>query len=97
MKKAYWVVTYREILDQEKLETYAKDAAPAIMEAGGKFLVRGFPTETFENGLNQRTVVTEFKNLETAVNAYTSEKYIRALKKLDNGAIRDIRIVEGAD
>ena len=49
MKKAYWVVTYREILDQEKLETYAKDAAPAIMEAGGKYLVRGFPTETFEN------------------------------------------------
>ena len=97
MKKAYWVVTYRKILDQEKLDAYARDAAPAIMEAGGKFLVRGFPTEVFEDGLNQRTVVTEFKDLESAKKAYTSEKYARALSKLGNGAIRDIRILAAAD
>ena len=60
MAKAYWVVTYRAIKDPDKLAAYAKLAGPAIQSLGGKFLVRGTPAKTFEGGLNQRTVVSEW-------------------------------------
>jgi uncharacterized protein (DUF1330 family) len=43
----------------------------------------------------QRVVVIEFDSLEQAVNAHDSDAYQAALKALDNGADRDIRIVEG--
>ena len=97
MKKAYWVVTYRKILDSEKFNSYAKLAAPAIIDAGGKFLARGMPTQTFEDGLNERTIVTEFKSVKAAVNAYSSEPYLKALKALGDGAVRDIRVVESVE
>jgi uncharacterized protein (DUF1330 family) len=96
MAKAYWVVTYRAIKDPEKLAAYAKLAGPAIQAAGGRFLVRGTPAKTFEGGLNQRTVVSEFPSLEKAVAAYETPAYKEALRALGNGAERDIRIVEGA-
>jgi uncharacterized protein (DUF1330 family) len=96
MAKAYWVVTYRAIKDPEKLAAYAKLAGPAIQAQGGKFLVRGTPAKTFEGGLNQRTVVSEWPSLEKAIAAYESPAYKEALRALGNGAERDIRIVEGA-
>lgn len=96
MAKAYWVVTYRAIKDQDKLAAYAKLAGPAIQAQGGKFVVRGMPAKTFEGGLNQRTVVSEWPSLEKAIAAYESPAYKEALRALGNGAERDIRIVEGA-
>jgi uncharacterized protein (DUF1330 family) len=96
MPKAYWVVTYRAIKDPEKLAAYAKLAGPAIQAAGGKFLVRGTPAKTYEGGLNQRTVVSEWPSLEKAIAAYESPAYKEALRALGNGVERDIRIVEGA-
>jgi uncharacterized protein (DUF1330 family) len=96
MAKAYWVVTYRVIKDPEKLAAYAKLAGPAIQALGGKFLVRGTPAKIFESGLNQRTVVSEWPDLKSALAAYDSPAYKEALRALGNGAERDIRIVEGA-
>ena len=75
MKKAYWVVTYRSVSDQTKLDNYAKLAAPAIVEAGGNILVRGLPSAVLEEGQVERTVVTEFANLDAAMNAYKSDQY----------------------
>jgi uncharacterized protein (DUF1330 family) len=94
--KAYWVVTYRKVKDPEKLAAYAKLAGPAIQSMGGKFVVRGTPAKTFEGGLNERTVVSEWPSLEKAIEAYESPAYKEALRALGNGADRDIRIVEGA-
>jgi uncharacterized protein (DUF1330 family) len=96
MAKAYWVVTYRAIKDPEKLAAYAKLAGPAIQAAGGKFLVRGMPAKTYEGGLDQRTVVSEWPSLEKAIEAYESPAYKEALRALGNGVDRDLRIVEGA-
>ncbi|HZO01237.1 MAG TPA: DUF1330 domain-containing protein [Burkholderiales bacterium] len=96
MAKAYWVVTYRNVKDPDKLAAYAKLAGPSIQSQGGKFLVRGTPAKTFEAGLNQRTVVSEWPSLEKAIAAYESPSYKEALRALGNGAERDIRIVEGA-
>ena len=89
------MVTYRAVRDPNKLAAYAKLAGPAIQSQGGKFLVRGTPAKTFEGGLNERTVVSEWPSLKEAIAAYESPAYKEALRALGNGAERDIRIVEG--
>jgi uncharacterized protein (DUF1330 family) len=93
--KAYWIVCYRSLKNPEAFQGYAKLARPAIQAAGGRFLVRGTPAKTYEAGLNQRTVVTEFDSLAKAIAAHDSEGYQAALKVLGNAAERDMRIVEG--
>ena len=95
MAKAYWVVCYRSIKNPEALQAYAKLAGPAIQASGGRFLVRGTPAKTYESGVSQRTVVTEFDSLEKALAAHDSPGYQAALKVLGNAAERDMRIVEG--
>ena len=97
MAKAYWIATYRSVKDPEALEAYAKLAGPALRSAGGRNLVRGVPAKTLEEGLNMRTVVIEFESVAAAVAAYESPAYQAARKILGDGAIRDIRIVEGMD
>lgn len=96
MAKAYWVVTYRSIKDPNKLAAYAKLAGPAIQALGGRFIVRGTPAKVLEGGLNERTVVSEWPDLQAAIAAYESPAYQEALRALGNGVERDIRIVEGA-
>jgi uncharacterized protein (DUF1330 family) len=95
MAKAYWVVCYHSIKNPDALAAYAKLAGPAIQAAGGRFLVRGTPSKTYEGGLNQRTVVTEFESLERAIAAHDSPGYKEALRVLGNAVERDFRIVEG--
>ena len=97
MAKAYWVVSYRSIKDPEKLAAYAKLAGPSIQAAGGRFLVRGTPAKTHEAGQNMRTVVTEFESLAKAIAAHDTPGYQEALKALGDGAVRDIRIIEGLE
>lgn len=95
MAKTYWVATYNSITDTEKMAAYAKIAGPAIEAYGGKFIVRGMPSQTYENGLQQRVVIIEFESLNAAKTAHDSPEYTKALEVLGNGADRDIRIVEG--
>jgi uncharacterized protein (DUF1330 family) len=95
MAKAYWVVCYRAIKNPDALAAYAKIAGPAIQAGGGRFLVRGTPAKTYENGLNQRTVVTEFDSLDKAIAAHDGPAYQEALKVLGDAVDRDLRIVEG--
>jgi len=47
--------------------------------------------------LKERTVIVEYPSLEKAVAAYNSAAYREALKALGDGAVRDIRIVEGLE
>ena len=95
MAKAYWVATYRSISNPSAFEAYAGLAGPAIEAGGGRFLVRGSPANVYESGLKQRVVIIEFDSVDQAIKAHDSEAYQAALKALDNGADRDIRIVEG--
>jgi uncharacterized protein (DUF1330 family) len=95
MPKAYWVVCYRSIKNPDALAAYAKIAGPAIQAHGGRSLVRGTPAKTYENGLNQRTVVSEFDSLEKALAAHESPAYQEALRVLGDAVDRDLRIVEG--
>jgi uncharacterized protein (DUF1330 family) len=95
MAKAYWVVCYREIKDPAKLAAYAKLAGPAIEASGGRALVRGTPVKVYEAGQIERTVVVEFDSVEQAIAAHESPAYQAALKALDGGAVRDLRVVPG--
>jgi uncharacterized protein (DUF1330 family) len=95
MAKAYMVVCYHSVSDEEALKAYAKLAAPATEGAGGRYLARGMPAKIYESGLNQRTVVVEFDSLAQAIAAHDSPGYKAALKALGNGAKRDVRLVEG--
>ena len=95
MAKGYWISAYHKITSQDKFAAYAKIAGPAIQASGGRFLVRGTPARTFEKGMNQRTVVTEFDSLEKALAAHESPGYQEALRVLGNAAVRDMRILEG--
>jgi uncharacterized protein (DUF1330 family) len=97
MAKAYWCSIYRSVSNPDALAAYAKLAGPSLTAAGGRFLARGMPAKTMEQGLMQRTVLIEFDSVEAAVAAYNSPGYKEALAALGpNAAERDIRIIEGA-
>ena len=95
MPKAYWVVTYRSVSNPQKLAAYAELAVAATAPFGARFLARGNPAAVFEHGLKERTVITEYPSLEKAMASYGSPAYQETLKALGDGAVRDIRIIEG--
>jgi uncharacterized protein (DUF1330 family) len=94
---AYWISIYTEILDEAKVAAYAELAGPALRGAGGTFVARGLPDQTYESGKGTRTVVIEFESVEAARAAHDSPAYQEALAALDGGAVRDMRIVPGVD
>src|SRR3982751_4927238 len=98
MAKGYWITAYRSISDPEALAAYARLAAPALSAQGGRFLARGMPQKTMEQGPMLRTVIIEFPPLEKAMAAYDSPGYREALAALGkHAAERDMRIVEGVE
>ena len=58
--------------------------------------LHGLFGKTYEHGLSQRTVVTEWESVAKALAAHDSPGYQAALKALGKGAERDVRIVEAA-
>jgi uncharacterized protein (DUF1330 family) len=95
MPKAYWISCYRSISDPAKVAAYARLAGPAIEAGGGRFLARGMPAKLYEQGVAERTVLIEFDSVERAVATHDSPNYQAALAALDDGAVRDLRIVAG--
>jgi uncharacterized protein (DUF1330 family) len=92
---AYWISVYKEILDEVKLAAYAELAGPALENAGGTFIARGLPEQTYEAGEPTRTVLIEFESVEAARAAHDGPAYQDALPALDGGAVRDLRILPG--
>ncbi len=93
---AYWISIYKEIRDEARLAAYAELAGPALQAAGGTFIARGLPEQTYEAGETTRTVLIEFDSVEQARAAHDSPAYQEALAALAGGAVRDLRIVPGA-
>ncbi len=94
---AYWISTYREITDEDKVAAYAELAGPALREAGGTFVARGVPEQTYEAGEATRTVVILFESVDAARAAHDSPAYQDALAALDGAAVRDMRVVPGVE
>jgi uncharacterized protein (DUF1330 family) len=95
MAKAYWISAYHAVHDPEALAAYEKLAAPALQSAGGRFLARGVPSQVYEGGLKQRTVLIEFDSVAQAIAAHDSAAYQEALRVLGKAVDRDLRIIEG--
>ena len=90
---AYWISVYQEIFDQGNVDAYARLARPALEAAGGTFVARGLPEQTYEAGETTRTVLIVFDSVEAARAAHDSLAYQEALAALDGGARRDMRIM----
>jgi uncharacterized protein (DUF1330 family) len=97
MPKAYWITSYRDVKDPAKLKAYAELAPKATIPFGARYLCKGLPQMTYEAGEKQRVVISEFPSLEKAIAAHDSPGYQAALKALGDGAVRDIRIIEGEE
>ncbi len=78
---AYWISIYREIRDEAKVAAYAELAGPALRGAGGTFVARGLPEQTYEGGEKTRTVLIEFDSVEAARAAHDSPAYQEALPR----------------
>jgi len=97
MPKGYWVTIYRSISDPAKLTKYAELAPKATEPFGCKYIARATAAQAYEAGLKERIVISEFPSVEQAKAAYNSPAYQEALKALGDGAVRDLRIVEGLE
>ena len=95
MPKGYFLSAHRSPANPKKRQAYLKLAGPAMIEAGGKVLASTSIVDSHENGIVEQTVLVEFESFEKAKAAYRSYNYQAALKALDGGADRDIRIFEG--
>jgi len=97
MPKGYMISAHRSPADPEKSAAYRELAKPALEAAGGKFLAAGGQVVAHENGISERTILIEFESFEAAVAAFESEAYQAAIRALDGGADRDIRLFEGVE
>ncbi len=97
MPKGYWIAAYRAVSDPEVLVAYSKLAGPAVIAAGGRFLVRGTADYVHEAGIKERTIIVEFESLDKAIAARASPEYQAALAVLADAVERDVRIVSGVD
>ena len=94
MPKGDIMVSYLELPTEENLSNYAPKAMVAIKNAGSKFIARGMPVATYENGMNQRAGSVEVESTDAAQAAFTSDVYQAAFALLD-GVKRDVRVIEG--
>ncbi|HQR10292.1 MAG TPA: DUF1330 domain-containing protein [Casimicrobiaceae bacterium] len=97
MPKAYWIAAYRSIHDPDALAAYAKLGGPALQKSGGRILARGVPSQVYDGGLEQRTVLIEFDSVAQAIAAHDSPEYQDALRVLGDAVDRDLRIIEGTE
>ena len=97
MPKGYFLSAHRSPANPEKRNAYLVLAAPAIEKYEGKMLASTNIVDAHENGVAEQTVLLEFKSLEKVKSFYYSDEYQSALKALDGGADRDIRIFEGKE
>ena len=95
MKKGYFLSAHRSEAKKEKRTAYIELAVPAIKKHGGTILASTNKIEVYENGRMEQTVLIEFESFEKVKKFYHSKDYQDALKALDGGADRDIRLFEG--
>jgi uncharacterized protein (DUF1330 family) len=97
MPKAYGVTSYHSISDPQKFAAYAKMGPAAVAPFGARILARGNPVAAYEHGRKERIVIVEYPSLEKAIAARESAAYRAAMEALGDGAVRDVRIVEGLE
>ena len=95
MSKAYWIATYIEIFDADKLASYAALALPAITAAGGRFMARGMPDAIREAGKTTRTVIIEFESVAAAEAAIGLAILVCFFRVRGTIAVEDVNVMKG--
>lgn len=94
---AAYVIVDVEVGDSEAYEEYKEDAAPAVKEHGGRYLVRAGEWEVLEGEWRpNRLVLLEFDSLEDARRWYESDAYRQARDKREGAAKVNMVVVRGA-
>ncbi|KAB2919934.1 MAG: DUF1330 domain-containing protein [Hyphomicrobiaceae bacterium] len=96
MPKGYWIA-HVTVTNPERYKDYVAANGVAFRKYGGRFLVRGGPSETVKGNLKARHVVIEFDSLATAKACHESPEYAAAAKIRDEAGDVDLVIVEGYD
>ena len=98
MAKGYWIATQNNIPELNKYSAYAKAAKVTLNEFNGKIVIAGSTETGIEDGsIGLRSVIVEFDTYETALAAYNSASYQKAIMELDGTLKRDFRIIRGTD
>jgi uncharacterized protein (DUF1330 family) len=91
-----YIIARIEVTDWERYRQYTKATPAAIEKFGGRFIVRGGETITFEGPTETgRLVVIEFPSLDQAKAFYNSEEYAKAKKLREGAATGQFLAVEG--
>jgi uncharacterized protein (DUF1330 family) len=92
-----YVIAEIEVTNPEGYAEYIPLANASLLRHGGRFVVRGGPSEVIEGDWAGRIVVLEFESLDAAQAWYHSDDYQACLPlRLQNSKGRMIS-VEGAD
>ena len=93
---AAYAIIDNEITDADQFAEYANAIIGVVERCGGKYLVRGGPTEIVSgNRTPHRVVVIEFENIERA-RAYANDPESRRLAEIrDRSSVTTTIIVEG--
>ena len=92
-----YIIAAVNVTNPDAYAEYAKLAAPAIQQHGGRYLARGGKLEVLEGAWpHARVVVVEFENAERARAFHRSIEYQAARKQRLGAADFNMIVVEGA-
>ncbi len=93
---AAYIIATIEVTDPEKFEVYRGQVPATIEKYGGKYLVRGGDVKVVEGDQpERRTVLLEFKDIDTANAWYYSDDYAGPKELRIASTISNVMIVEG--
>ena len=95
---AAYVIYQAEVTDPEQYARYREKSTPAVVNAGGEFLVRGGEIDLLEGEPPLgRTVIAKFASMEAARAWYDGETYREARALREGAVLANLYIVDGAD
>lgn len=95
---AAYVIYHAEVTDPEQYARYREKSTPAVVDAGGEFLVRGGKLELLEGEPPLgRTVIAKFPSMEAAQAWYDGESYREARSLREGAVVANLYIVDGVD
>jgi len=95
MPKGY-IIGHVTVKDPEAYKEYTEKDTPILLGMGGKFVVRGGPSQVMEGECLDRHVVIEFSSYDAALAAYHDPEYQKVAEIRRRNADSVILVVEGA-
>ena len=91
-----YVIVEIDVVDPVGYEEYKKLAGATVQEYGGKYIVRGGPTEVLEGDWKpKRIVVLEFESMQRARDWLHCEQYREPRKMRHRTAKTNMILVDG--